>query len=265
MSISSLRWRVTLALGAAATAVLALAVPAVASTGARQISPEQAGYTTTGAQFKTISAHVYLRMPAQYAREVASLRHSIQLWSADLVVSLDVQAPTKPNTPFVSNVTIYNRSTHQVIAHNPNERFCDPEGTCTSRQGIFDAGTEMELSIAYSPATGRLTMTEHDPTILATFTSHYKVSPQSFTEARVGTEFGSSPWDASYPHVPPQAMPVKIAAYNNVRLTSYSGHTATLWSWWVHHKLLAFQSSGDLVAAPSNLTNGGADFRTFFE
>ena len=97
------------------------------------------------------------------------------------------------------------------------------------------------------------------------FSSSYTVTPQSFTQARVGTELGSSPWDASYPHVRPQAMPLKTAAYNSVSLTSYSGHTATLWSWWVHHKLLAFQPSGDLVAAPSNLKNGGADFQTFLE
>ncbi len=65
MSISSLRWRATLALGAAAAAVLALAVPAGASTGTPAVSPEQAGYTATGAQFRHVSASVYLRNPAQ--------------------------------------------------------------------------------------------------------------------------------------------------------------------------------------------------------
>ena len=51
MSISSIRWRAASALitlGAAAAAGLALAVPAGASTGTAQISPEQAGYTATG-------------------------------------------------------------------------------------------------------------------------------------------------------------------------------------------------------------------------
>jgi hypothetical protein len=263
MSISRLRWRAALALGAAAAAVVALAVPAGASTGTSWISPEQAGYAATGAQFKTVHTDVYLRNPAQYAGYVAGFRHSIQLWSSDLVVSLDVEATTGPSEPFyVSNATIYNRSTHQVIAHNPNQRFCDPEGTCSSRRGIFEAATEMQLSIVYSPADGRVTMTEHDPTIHATYTSHYTVTRQSFTQARVGTEFGSSPWDASYSHTGFVAMAIKIAAYSNVRLTSYSGHTATLWSWWVHHKLLAFKSATEIVAAPSNLMNGGADFNT---
>jgi hypothetical protein len=253
MSISSLRWRATLALGAAAAAVLALAVPAGASTGTRWTSPEQAGYIATGAQFKTISTHVYLRNPAQYAGKVASYRYSVQLWSSGLVVTIGLKASTS-GTRYTPYATIYNRSTHQVIASNPNTPGFQP----------FGFGKSCELVINYRPATGYLTMYAsfgYGPD----FSSYYRVSSQSFTQARVGTEFGSSPWDASYSHVRPQAMPLKIAAYNNVRLTSYSGHTATLWSWWVHHKLLAFQASGDLVAAPNNLTNGGADFQTFLE
>ena len=92
-----------LALGAAAAAVVALAVPAGASTGTRWISPEQAGYIATGAQFKTVSTHVYLRNPAQYAGKVASYRHSVQLWSSGLVVTVDVrparQATVTPPMP----------------------------------------------------------------------------------------------------------------------------------------------------------------------
>jgi hypothetical protein len=60
---------------------------------------------------------------------------------------------------------------------------------------------------------------------------------------------------------------MKIAAYNNVSLTTYSGHGTTLWSWWVHHKLLANtgqQSGSDWVAVPGDLSNGGASFQTFF-
>jgi hypothetical protein len=52
-----------------------------------------------------------------------------------------------------------------------------------------------------------------------------------------------------------------------VALTSYSGHTATLWSWWVHHHLLANtgqQSGHDWVAVPTDLTSGGASFQTWF-
>jgi hypothetical protein len=50
-------------------------------------------------------------------------------------------------------------------------------------------------------------------------------------------------------------------------LTTYSGHTSTLWSWWVHHQMLANtgqQSGSDWVAIPDDLTDGGASFRTWF-
>jgi hypothetical protein len=95
----------------------------------------------------------------------------------------------------------------------------------------------------------------------------YKVGTGvSFTQARVGTEFGGSPWDGSYSYTPP-AQRVKVASYTRVYLTSYSGHTATLWSWWVHHKLPANtgqQSGSAWVAIPDDLTDGGASFRTWF-
>jgi hypothetical protein len=66
MSISSLGRRLTLALAA----------------------------TATGAQFKTITATVFLRPQAQYTSEVVSLSDSVQLWSSGLVVTLGVTAVT---------------------------------------------------------------------------------------------------------------------------------------------------------------------------
>ena len=61
MVSSSLRWRAALI---AAVAVLTLAVPAGASTGAPYASVEQVGYAATGAQFAEIFGSVYLRQPA---------------------------------------------------------------------------------------------------------------------------------------------------------------------------------------------------------
>jgi hypothetical protein len=272
MFISSrLRWHAALALGAAAAAVLALAVPAGASTGTAQISPEQAGYSATNAQFKTITATVYLRNATQYAGEVASFADSVQLWSAGLVVSFGVRADTTGGayTPFA---TIYDRATHQVIASNPNPVSCDPSGGCSP--GQVDNLPPLRyyvMRISYSPATGQLAMFEQAPNCELCnghfgFQSSYTVTGQSFTQTRVGTEFGSSPWDASYSYTPP-AGGVRIATYNKVALTSYSGHTATLWSWWVHHKVIANtgqQTGSDWVAVPTDAYNGGASFQTWF-
>jgi hypothetical protein len=273
MSISSMRWRAASALitaGTAAAAVLALAVPAGASTGTTEISPEQAGYTATGAQFKTVGATVFLRQPGQYAGQVASYGHSIQLWSSALVVSLGVTASTSGGG-YTTYATIYDRSTHQVIASNPNAQTCDIHDLCNPGPATLEPGFTLSLSVRYFPASGGLDMVANynDPNSdYLSFESTYTVTdpPQSFTQARVGTEFGGSPWDGSYSYTPP-AQYTRIAAFSNAALTTYSGHTSTLWSWWVHHKLLANteqQFGSDWVAIPTDLTNGGANFQTWF-
>jgi len=265
MSISNMRWRAALALitaGAAAAAVLGLAAPAGASTGTAQISPEQSGYTATGGLFKTIVAGVYLRQPGQYASEVASYGHSIQLWSSAVVATVGVTASTS-GSGYTTYATIYDRSTHQVIASNPNAQHCIDDA-CFPGAGDFSPGDDT-LYLLYNPATGVVNMAEYGSQGLSFFSS-YTVPGQSFTQARVGTEFGSSPWDGSYSYTPP-AQAVRVAAYHHVELVTYSGHDSTLSSWWVHHKLLANtgqQSGHDWVAVPTDLTDGGAKFQTWF-
>ena len=264
MALSSLPWRPASALLAAAGTVLALAMPAGASTGTAQISPEQAGYTATGAQFKTISARVFLRQPTQYASEVASFGHSVQLWTSGLVVTIGVTASTS-GSAYTPYATIYDRSTHQVIASNPDAQYCEPDA-CLPVARTFFPGVSWTLTINYLPEVGQVVMSGFTDGGLWGFRSSYDLTAPSFTQARVGTEFGSSPWDASYPHTPP-ASSMKIAAYNNVSLTTYSGRRTTLWSWWVHHQLLANtgqQSGSDWVAVPAGLSSGGASFQTFF-
>jgi hypothetical protein len=271
MSISRLRWRTASALitaGAATAAVVALAVPAGASTGPAQISPEQSGYTTTGGRFATVSASVFLRQPQQYAGQVASLGQSVQLWSSDVVVSFGVTASTSRGG-YTTYATIYDRSTHQVIASNPNAQWCDDHEICNPGPATLEPGFNLKLSIRYFPVNRALflvgTYVDGNGTRFnAAYTFGNTAEP--FTQARVGTEFGSSPWDGSYSYTPP-AQYTKAAVFSKVRLTSYSGHTASLWSWWVHHKLLANtgqQSGSDWVAAPTDLKSGGTSFQTRF-
>jgi hypothetical protein len=268
MSISNLRWRAASAfitLGAAAAAALGLAVPAGAVTGTAEISPEQAGYTATGAQFEAIDARVYLRNPAQYAGEVASFGQSVQLWSSGLVVTVGVTASTS-GSDYTPYAVIYDRSTHQVIASNPNAEWCDDQDNCGPTIGNIPLGTPLIFNLSYDPKTGDVEFRALPADSNGGFLASYTATGQSFTQARVGTEFGGSPWDGSYSHTPP-AQYTEVAAYSGVGLTTYSGHTSSLWSWWVHHPLLANtgqQSGSDWVAIPTNLTNGGANFQTWF-
>ena len=250
----------------AAAAAVVLAAPGVAgaSTGPAEISPEQAGYTATGAQFDSVDALVYLRKPGQYASEVSSVADSVQLWSAGLVVTLGVRASTS-GSGYTQYATVYDRSTHTVIASNPNAEFCDEnEDVCNLPPQPFDPGTELGLLIEYSPANGSLHMTEVFEGGFS-FVASYTAPGQSFAQARIGTEFGTSPWDGSYSHTPP-ARAVKVAAFSNAQLITYSGHTSSFWSWWVHHPLLANtgqQSGSDWVAVPTSLSASGSSFSTY--
>lgn len=270
MSISSLRWRVSSALitaPVAAAAMLAPVVPAWASTGPREISPEQAGYTATGARFTHINATIYLRQPAQYASEVGQYSHSVQLWSSGLVVILGVTASTS-GSRYVPYTRIFDRSSHQLIASNPGAQWCGPQGIkCTSTIGSYPAGHTVELSLTYDPEFGTLYIVTSDliPPGGKHFSVVYTATGQSFTQARVGTEFGPDPWTPPSSYTPP-AEATKIAVYSDV-LLSTARHSGTLWSTWVHHKLLANteqQSGHDWVAIPHDLTNGGANFQTWF-
>jgi hypothetical protein len=115
------------------------------------------------------------------------------------VVTVGFTASTSGSacTPYA---TIYDRSTHQVIASNPNAQYCEPSGDCFSgRPTTYPCGSGWTLTINYLPESGQVAMFEYSGHHLYAFTSSYALTAQSFTQARVGTDFGSSPWDASYP------------------------------------------------------------------
>lgn len=266
MFARSFGWRTASALGAAA-AVLALAVPASASTGTTEISPEQAGYTATGAQFRSVTASVFLRNPAQYAGEVASFGDSVQLWSSGLVAVLGATASTS-GSEYVPYVKIFDASSHQLVASDPAASWCDEDDNCLPAIGTFAAGDTVLFTVTYDPKAGFLNFSAIDRTYPDWgLVAGYTTGPgESFTQARIGTEFGPDPWTAPSSYKPP-VNPAKIAVYTGVQLTSSSGHTATLSSWWVHHKLLANtgqQSGSDWVAVPTSLSSGGASFQTWF-
>lgn len=57
-----------------------------------------------------ISARVFLRQPTQYASEVASFGHSVQLWTSGLVVTIGVTASTSSS----ANVALTTHSGHRT-------------------------------------------------------------------------------------------------------------------------------------------------------
>ena len=272
MSISSLRWRAASALiaaGAAVAAVLAPAVTAGASTGPRYASAEQVGYAATGAQFALVRATVYLRNPAQYAGAVGQYSHSVQLWSSDLVMVLGASASTSGSgyTPYSK---VFDPRSHQLLASDHDAEWCTPTPTpsCSQTIGSFPAGDTVTFLLKYYLPDNNLILDARDITPGADngtrFWADYSFGTrESFTQARVGTEFGSDPWTAPSSFTHPAAW-TKIAAYSQVQLATYSGHYSTLASWFVHHKIFMAAITGTLVdvqAAPTDLSIGGASFQ----
>jgi hypothetical protein len=259
----------------ALAATLITAGMASASTGTTQISPEEAGYSATGAQFQTVSASVYLRNPEQYATEVGGYGHSVQLWSSGLVLVLGVSDTTAAGSKaagFSPAVAVFDRSTHALLAASGNgtisAQWCPAGGSCqpATSGGSFAVGMTVTERMHYSTSTGTANFKATD-TAGDVFTASYSAGlGQSFNQARIGTEFGVDPWTA--PSYSPPANFTKIGVYNDARLVTYSGHASTLTSWWVHHALEANTNaqsvSGDWVAIPTFLYNSGASFQTFF-
>lgn len=261
--------------GVAVIGSLVVAGMAVAGTGTVVISPEEAGYAATGAQFQTVGASVYLRNPEQYGAEVAGYGHSVQLWSPGLVLVLGVSDTTAAGSRaagFSPAVAVFDRGTHALLASSTDgsvaAQWCPAGGSCrpATAGGSFAAGVTVTESMHYSPATGAASFRAADPAGDRFTASYAAAAGVSFSQARIGTEFAASPWTA--PAYSPPANWAKIAVYSNARLVTYSGHVSTLTSWWVHRAVEANtgaqSTTGDWVAIPTSLANSGASFQTFF-
>jgi hypothetical protein len=254
-------------------AALAGSGAASASTGTRYASAEQVGYAATGAQFGQVHAIVYLRNPAQYARDVSQYSHSVQLWSSSLVAVAGLSASTSGSsyTPYAK---IFDASSHQLLASDPTAQWCDDEGNCGPTIGSFPVGDTVELSAEYAPVSGDLSLTvvdlsADDVYFTATYATGTGIdvngTVESFTQARVGTEFGSDPWTAPASYTHPAAW-TKIAAYYGVLLETYNGKDSGLASWFTHRKIFMAGITGSLIdveAAPTDLHNDGASFQTW--
>ena len=258
---------------AVVAAALAGSGTASASTGTRYASAEQVGYAATGAQFGQVHAIVYLRNPTQYASQVSQYSHTVQLRSSTLVGVAGLSASTSGSryTPYAK---VFDASSHHLLASDPTAQWCDAKGNCSSTIGSFPAGDTVELGAEYDPVMGYLTLTAVDLSAGDVyFTAAYTTGTgtqvngtvESFTQARVGTEFGSSPWTAPASFTPPAAW-TRFATYYGVLLMTYNGKYSGLASWFVHHKIFMAGITGsltDVEAAPSDLSGGGASFQTW--
>ena len=186
--------------------------------------------------------------------------------SPALVVTMGVTASTT-GSAYTPYATIYDRSTHQVIASNPDATYCEPDACCPPVAPDFFPWCQLDADDQLPPGGGA--------------GGHVRVHRRRF----VGFQVGIRP-HRPVVHPGPGGDRVRQLAVGRV-LPAHSARQlhedrrlqqcvtdhlqwpqqTTLWSWWVHHKLLANtgqQSGSDWVAVPGDLSNGGGSFQTFF-
>ncbi len=246
-----------------------MAAPAAAATGARLVSPEQAGYTAADARFQVVSSAARLPNAANFATEVAGVGVSVQLWTRYRVVVLGVSNSTTAGD--YSAVAVFNRRTHALIcstAASGVRRCPDVGANWTNRSVSFGPGHEVLLNIAYNRSTGRDRFIVVDETTFASLTYRgYVPGPgQNYRQARIGAEFADNPW-GSFAYTPPTAE-TRLVTFRDSFLDTYSGSESSLISWWTRHKIVATSNgapTGTVQVRPHDLDNRGASFGVYLE
>jgi len=243
-------------LAAAAAALgLGLVTAGAAIAATPQATTEHAGYAFAGgnAHYRYVAASVYLRDPSQYNASVGGLGHSVQLWGGGRVYVLGVSDTTAKNTAWSPAVAVFNNATHSLV------------DTGSFGTASYPVGHTVRESIFYSRATGNLSFTVQDITSsMAATTNTYTMNVGTgvdFTQARIGTEFGVTPW--SVPAFNAPASQQKAAKFFNGALTNYLGHRYGLTGYWTNTPLV-MTGPGSVVEAHAGpiVSNG---FSTYLD
>ena len=193
-------------LAAAAAALgLGLAAAGAATAATPQPTKEEAGYSFAGggAHFRYAAASVYLRDPSQYSASIGALGQSVQLWGGGRVYVLGVSDTSTKNTAWSPAVAVFNNATHALV------------GTGSFGTASYPVDHTVHESIYYNMTTGELSFTVQDITSSMAYTSNTFTmdigTGVNFTQARIGTEFGDTPWS-----VPAFTAPTSLAEDSGV-------------------------------------------------
>lgn len=230
--VLGVRWiRSTIGSLAAVTAVLGLSLATAGAAAAVTPQPtkEEAGYSFAGggAHFRYAAVSVYLRNASQYSGSVAGLGQSVQLWGGGRVYVLGV-SDTTTTSPWSPAVAVFNNATHALV------------DTASFGTVSYPIGHTVRESIYYNTSNGNLSFRVQDITSSMAYTSNIvKINVGTgvnFTQVRIGTEFGDTPW--SVPAFTPPARPQKTATMFNGALTNYRGKQYGLTGYWVNTPLI---------------------------
>lgn len=261
----------------AAGVLLVPAASAVASTGPVLTSPEQAGYAVTGARFRNAETWVTLPNAAQFSGEVGQVSMSIQLMTSRSVIDLTATACTdascraggKPLTHrYRLQLAVYLRATGALICSTSAAGSLRCPGVPASwNRARVAPGRFTELALSYPPpydvVFASVNNQEYD----------YPVAVHSvFGQARIGVEFGATPWAGASFRAPRKAM--VVARFDRptpppyaAEIVTLSGSAAGIASWWADHRvrMTGGPSGKRLEAAPGALWDDGYGFTVYLE
>ncbi len=199
----------------------------------------------------------------------------MQLWSTHSVIVLGVSNTTATASNYSAAAAVFNPATKTTVCSTAGSGT----GLCagvplawTNGTVSFAPGDFLTESIFYNRAAGTTTFTVTDITsgqgLIYTRTAGMGIS---WNQARVGAEFGCTPWASCgigpVPYTaPPNAVP--LASISGVRLTTFSGHRSGLRSWWTHSKVEWTRNgllTGAVNAKAVNLSSDGTAFGVVLE
>lgn len=247
---------------------LAAALPAGAVTGPTVASVQQAGFAATGAQFRYVQSSFMLPNAANFVSEIGGFGLSVHLWSAHSVVVLGVSNSTVDGN-YNAAVAVFNPVTKTTVCSTAGSGTGLCAGTptdWTDGSVSFAPGDFLTEAVFYNRAAGTTTfsVTDESSGQSLAYTRHAGTGI-SWNQARVGAEFGCTPW-AGCPGPVPYTAPAnstRLASFSGIRLTTYSGHRSGLSSWWTHSKIEWTRNgllSGAVNAKATNLSSSGTVF-----
>ncbi|HEY5990425.1 MAG TPA: hypothetical protein VIV12_29160 [Streptosporangiaceae bacterium] len=226
----------------------------------------------TGAHFRFVKTVVTLPKAADFANQVNGYGVSVHLWSSNRVLVLGLSDTTAAAAPYSAAVVVFDRSTHNLICATANNTCPNVGAAWLDSRNQFPAGDTVLISEFYSRTQGFDRFTVNDQTSGQSLIFTLKdTTSELYGQARVGAEFGCTPWAAcgggQVAYTPP-LQEKHLVSFTNTRLTTYSGLKTSLIAPWTHSKLFMTAdgtSTTAIEAAPHGLWNSGMNFGVFLE
>ncbi|GEM_PF-2082326 len=262
------------------TVASAAASPAASTTASNAVGPtasnasalaptysaEQVGYTTGGGwHFRYVRTTFKLPDASQFAAVTGSFGLSVQLWSESSTAVLGISTCTTSSCqlggtavsePYNAAVAVFNHDAGHTVAYS------------NGSSPPMAAGDTVTLSIYFDLASGYDHFLAVDNTTGVSFGTRFADPGELYFTARVGAEFGFTPWSSPAGGWAAPASRVRLAEFATTLITSYNGTRGTLTGKWSSSPIILTSdgtSRGTHLADAPVLWSSGRNFGVWLE